>query len=292
MINQAMTNQPYLQVSLPLGEENFELAVALLMSEGYESFLEENDTLHAYIPEPNWSAEKKSELESLLDAQFGKKIPFTTETLAPQNWNAEWEATLKPIEVSDHLVIVQHGKDYPKKPNQIAIEINPKMSFGTGYHETTRLMLREMTSLVKPSDTIFDIGAGTAVLAIAARKLGNNNPILASDNDAWAVENAKENVSLNHADAITVIQSDAETELEKILSEQPFSLILANINRPIHDKILPVIAAKVPSARVLISGILKFDEPWLNALLKRIGFKLEKKSEEGDWLCALISKNV
>ncbi|MFN3345304.1 MAG: 50S ribosomal protein L11 methyltransferase, partial [Chloroherpetonaceae bacterium] len=111
-----MTNEPYTQVSLPIGEEHFEVAVALLHQLGFESFLEEGDLLLAYIPASEWTNEKRSELDLLVSSLVGKSLDFKTETIEPQNWNAQWESSLQPIEIDDWLLIVPHGNFPSSKP--------------------------------------------------------------------------------------------------------------------------------------------------------------------------------
>ena len=287
-----MTNEPYTQVLLPIGEEHFEVAVALLHQLGFESFLEEGDTLFAYLPEREWSNEKKLELDVLVKSLVGKDVAYQFKTIAPENWNAQWESSLAPIEIDEWLVIVQQGKSFSPKPNQLVVEINPKMSFGTGYHETTRLMIRQLKDLVQPEDFILDIGTGTGILSIVARKLGNRNPILACDNDEWSVLNAKENCDLNHAEAINVLHLDAQVGIESLLSAHHFSLILANINRPVHEKLLPTLARLSPNAKVLLSGLLKYDLDWLKKMLNEIDYQLLRLSEEGEWISALVQSNT
>ncbi len=283
-----MTNEPYTQVFLPIGEEHFEVTIALLYQLGFESFLEEGDSLFAYIPTREWTAEKQSELCALVYTLVGNSIMIQTQTIEPANWNAQWESSLQPIEIDDWLVIFQQGQSSAPKPNRLVVEINPKMSFGTGYHETTRLMLRQLRDLVQPDDRILDIGTGTGVLAIVARKLGNQNPIIACDNDEWSVLNAKENCDLNHADAIEVFHLDALNGIEFLFSAHRFSLILANINRSVHEKLLPMLARLSPDSNVLLSGLLKYDLDWLKNLLNEIDCKLLRLSQEGEWICALI----
>ena len=206
-----------------------ELYIALLIGEGIEYFQEEDNRLLAYLPETEWTEEREQSIRTLLKERLGTIPPYKANFMADRNWNAEWEAHLQPIEISDRLLIVQKNKEITAKPGQIVIEINPKMSFGTGYHATTRLMLKQMEALDLKDKKIIDIGTGTGVLAIAARKLGNNNPIFAFDNNAWSVENAVENIKENNAQDITIELLDAEEELIANL-QQGFDLILANIN--------------------------------------------------------------
>lgn len=283
-----MTNEPYAQVSLPIGEEHFEVAIALLHQLGFESFLEEKDSLFAYIPKSQWTNEKQSELPLLVSSLVGKSVAIQTQTIEPANWNAEWESSLQPIQIDDWLVIVQQGKTSELTSPPLVVEINPKMSFGTGYHETTRLMLRQLYDLVQSDDRILDIGTGTGILAIVARKLGNRHPIIACDNDEWAVLNAKENCQVNDAEDIDILHLDAQLGIESLVSMHSFSLILANINRAVHEKLLPTLARLSPNSKVLLSGLLKYDLDWLHTLLRTLDYDLVRLSKEGEWICALI----
>ena len=264
-----------------------ELYIALLIGEGIEYFQEEDNRLLAYLPETEWTEEREQSIRTLLKERLGTIPPYKANFMADRNWNAEWEAHLQPIEISDRLLIVQKNKEITAKPGQIVIEINPKMSFGTGYHATTRLMLKQMEALDLKDKKIIDIGTGTGVLAIAARKLGNNLPIFAFDNNAWSVENAVENIKENNAQDITIELLDAEEELIVHL-QKGYDLILANINKNVIDRILPVIRKYTPQATVLLSGILVYDEPWLKKLLKRLSYGIEQTIYEDEWLSSLI----
>lgn len=287
-----MEKRGYVEVALPIGAERFDIAIGLLGQIGYESFWEEGDTLRAYLPRAKWNAEQESATQAALTEGLGKPIAMHIAFLEERNWNAEWEKTLQPIEVSPRIVITQSGKTVPNLDGRIAIEINPKMSFGTGYHETTRLMIRALETAMQPTDFVLDIGTGTGVLAIAARKLGNLNPILAVDNDEWSVENALENIAANGCDDIDVQRLDALQEIERLLSMRQWSLILANLNRNALEKLLPTLAARAPRAKTLLSGILKYDREWLYQLLRRLRYDLPYLAEEGEWLCALAEPST
>ncbi|MBM3161834.1 MAG: 50S ribosomal protein L11 methyltransferase [Chlorobi bacterium] len=277
----------YIELAITIGPELFEPYIAILSEEGIEYFLEEDDRLLAYLPESQWNEEKEMAVRSRIGETFDTIPPYKASFMADRNWNAEWEAHLQPIEISDRFIIVQKNKEISPKPGQIVIEINPKMSFGTGYHATTRLMLRQMEELDLQERKIMDIGTGTGVLAIAARKLGNRHPILAFDNNAWAAENAVENAEENKAADIRIELIDAEEELVANLKEG-YELILANINKNVIDRILPVIRNYAPGADVLLSGILIYDEPWLKKLLKRLGYTNVKTIYEDEWLSSLV----
>ena len=277
----------YVELAFDLGADLHELCIALLAGEGIESFLEEDHQLLAYLPEAEWTEEKELAICTMLQERLGRVPDYQATLIADRNWNEEWEATLEPIEISDRLLIVQKNKGTQGKPGQIVIEINPKMSFGTGYHATTRLMLRQMEQLDLKEKKIMDIGTGTGVLAIAARKLGNNLPILAFDNNSWAAENAAENILENNAPDIHIKLLDAEEDLVANLKED-YDLILANINKNVIDRILPAIRKYAPCAPVLLSGVLVYDEPWLKRLSKQLGYEMVKTIYEDEWLSAYI----
>jgi len=277
----------YIELSFEISSTLHELYIALLIGEEIEYFQEEDNRLLAYLPETDWTEERKEAIHTLLMERFGTIPPYQTTFMADRNWNAEWEATLQPIEISDRLLIIQKSSEITPKPGQIVIEINPKMSFGTGYHATTRLMLRQLENIDLKEKKLMDIGTGTGLLAIAARKLGNNQPILAFDNNSWSVENAIENIKENNAEDITIKLLDAEEDLVLNLKEG-YDLILANINKNVIDRILPVIRKYAPQAPVLLSGILVYDEPWLKKLLKRLDYRIEKIIYEDEWLSSFI----
>ncbi|MFN3393816.1 MAG: 50S ribosomal protein L11 methyltransferase [Candidatus Thermochlorobacter sp.] len=285
-----MEKKAYVEISLPIDAEHFDVAIALLSQMGYETFWEDGDTLRTYMPVALWNAEQEVATQTALTKGLGKPVAMQVTFLEERNWNAEWEKTLVPIEVSSRIVIVQSGKTVPNLEGRLAIEINPKMSFGTGYHETTRLMIRTLEQTVQPTDVVLDIGTGTGVLAIAARKLGNRNPILALDNDEWAIENALENIAVNKCSDIEVQRLDARSELERVLLLRPWTLILANLNRNVLEGLLPKLATHAPQAKLMLSGILKYERNWLQQRLCQLHYNVLSMSSEGEWLCALVAQ--
>lgn len=286
-----MEKKAYVEISLSIGAEYFDVAIALLSQIGYEAFWEDGDTLRAYMSAAMWNAARECATQAALTEALGRSVAMHVTFLEERNWNAEWEKTLVPIEVSSRIVIVQSGKTVPNLEGRLTLEINPKMSFGTGYHETTRLMIRTLEMTMQPTDFVLDIGTGTGVLAIAARKLGNRNPILALDNDEWSVKNALENIAANQCEDIEVEQLDALSDLERVLALQPWTLILANLNRNVLERLLPQLASHVPQAKVMLSGILKYDRDWLDQRLCQLHYNMLSLSSEGEWLCALAAQS-
>lgn len=277
----------FIELTFDIPASLHELYIALLSGEGIEYFQEEDEKLLAYLPESEWNEKKEETVRAMLLERFGSVPAYRACFMADRNWNAEWEAHLQPIEISDRMLIIQKNKDIAPKPGQIVIEINPKMSFGTGYHATTRLMLRQMEQMDLAQKKIMDIGTGSGVLAIAARKLGNTLPILAFDNNTWAAENAMENILENNTKDIDVKLLDAEEDLAANLRDG-YDLILANINKNVIDRIFPVIRKNAPEAVVLLSGVLVYDEPWLKKMLKRLGYSVVKTIYEEEWLSSLV----
>ena len=280
-------SQDYIELAFTLSQDLVEPCLGLLSVEGIEYFQEEENQLCAYLPDSEWSAEKERNIIATLTASFGSAPRYTIRHMADRNWNAEWEANLQPVEISDGILIVQKNKDVSPKKGQIVIEINPKMSFGTGYHATTRLMLRQIENIDLDGKRILDIGTGTGVLAIACRKLGNNRQIVAVDNNEWALKNARENIMKNNVDNIRVEMLDAEDDQQEIFAEH-YDLILANINRNVIDRILPSIKKRVPESSALLSGVMTYDEPWLKKLLKRLDYRIAETLYEDEWLSCLV----
>ncbi len=213
--------------------------------------------------------------ENLLE--FFKVEEFS---LKERNWNAEWEKNLSVVEVSEKIVIKPSFKNYKAKPGQVVLEIDPKMSFGTGEHETTRLALRLLEKYITPEAEVLDVGSGTAVLSICAVKLGAKNAI-AIDNNEWCYENGLENVERNGVqNKVTVLLGEA-SDVEK----NNFDLVLANINKNVLLEIKNYLAGVVKTGgHLILSGVLIADAEEIKEAYSANNLKLSETLTENDWI--------
>ncbi len=223
-----------------------DLLIAELSEIGYEGFLEEEQRLTTYIVQSDFNLEVLSSLASRLS------VSFTMGDIADQNWNALWESSFQPVIFSEKLAIRASFHDpVPTVENEIII--TPKMSFGTGHHATTYLMVKAMYDIELTGKSILDFGTGTGILAILAKQRGADT-ILAIDNDEWSIENARENAACNQVSDINVQLASAPP------ANQTFDVILANINRHILLQYADELINGLRKGGVLLlSGILTED---------------------------------
>lgn len=252
-----------------------EVLVAELAELGFESFDETDNGVKAYIQETEWNDVL---LENLMTAQIeGLSWSWKKNIIEATNWNAEWERNFDPIVVDEKCLIRApfhaSNQDFPH-----IITIEPKMSFGTGHHNTTFLMVSEMFSLDFNGKIVLDMGSGTGVLAILAEQLGAVD-IDAIDIDEWAFENAVENVERNSAQHVKCFKGGAE-----LLGEKKYDIVLANINRNILIADMKAYAEVLKSSgRILFSGFYEQDIPLLVEEGKRNNLHLEKQRSKGEW---------
>lgn len=241
----------------------------------FESFVEDQDKLKAYVREDLFSADAISEMLERYKSDF--QISYRTELIQQQNWNAQWESNFNPIDVNKKLLIRApfHAAD-PSFPLEIIIQ--PQMSFGTGHHETTFLIAGRMLDLPIKNQSVLDMGCGTGVLAIIAEKLGAKM-VMAIDNDDWAVENAIENCALNNTQRVIVEKGDAGK-----LPEKAYNVILANINRNILLADMEVyFKALLSDGYLLLSGFFITDVDQLKEHAEQLGLTFVNKLEKNNW---------
>lgn len=280
----------YLEISINATKIQQELLLPTMIEIGCHGFEEKDDALLCYIDKALWNEKKfeqlKIDLKNLLNTISSNSI-IQIKEIEEKNWNAEWERTIQPIEIGNKLVIKPSWAEYQNLKNRIVIQIDPKMSFGTGYHETTRLTLRLIEKYIKSGDRILDIGTGTGILAISAIKLGASYA-LAIDNDEWSIENAKENVKANNlTDKITI----SDRSLEEI-EDTNFDLITANIMLNTILEMLPEIKKRIKTdGIILFSGLLLGDEEKFLEGIKSHNFKIVENISEGEWFAYATIKH-
>lgn len=198
----------------------------------------------------------ENELQKLTQENLIETFSIEEGSIEEVNWNEEWERNLKPIRVSDNIIIKQSFKEVETQPNELVITIDPKMSFGTGEHETTKLVLQLLEECDIKNKSGLDIGSGTAILAIASAKLGAVK-IVALDNDQWCFDNGIENVKTNNVESFVDIRLG---ELDDV-KEKDFDFILANINTNVLIDIASGVSAKLKDGGfIILSGLLTDDE--------------------------------
>jgi ribosomal protein L11 methyltransferase len=266
----------YISVSFKTSEEKTAMLEALLMDRGFEGVEEKESETIASVRGRDFNEE---ELKALF-MQFD--VEYKIEKVEQQNWNAQWEHSFEPVLVDDFAAI-RASFHAPVKNVQHEIIITPKMSFGTGHHATTFLVIQQMQELDFHGKTVIDFGTGTGVLAILAEKLGAKE-ILAIDNDDWSINNAKENIAANNCNQITLQKADEMTHTAKA------DIVLANINfNVIVANMAAIREACSTGAQIIFSGLLASDETQMNEILINNNFSLDKCVHKNNWIAIRVS---
>ncbi len=252
-----------------------EILIAELGYAGFESFVETPDGVIAYIQKGDHSESILESIHILSSEEF--KITFNFETIAQTNWNAEWEKNFNPIVVGDQCAIRAPFHDPFDVEYDIIIE--PKMSFGTGHHETTHMMIEHILASDFANKSVLDMGCGTGVLAILAMKKGASK-VEAIDIDNWCYLNSLENISRNECDQIIVLEGDAS-----LLEGKKFDVIIANINRNILlNDLSGYVACLNENAFLFLSGFYDSDCTLIATSCQKLGLKLETKRTRNNWV--------
>lgn len=274
-----------MEFSVSPGDPGKEILTAELHEKGFEAFLEKENLLSAYIPLKDFNEEQISSLRILRSGKF--QISFKKNLIKHINWNSEWEKNFKPVIISRKCLVRAVFHKIPGKFDY-EIVIQPKMSFGTGHHETTSLMITRMLELGMKdfkNKTILDAGCGSGILSILASKL-NAKQVTAIDNDEWAYRNAKENIALNHCINIVVEKGDAA-----VFGCKKFNVILANINKNfLLENMGSFGRLSADDGLLLMSGFYKNDLPAINKEAGKFNLKLLDKREKNQWTMAVFKK--
>ena len=258
-----------------------EILYAELGDRGFEAFEDTHDGVRAYIKKEQFS---KSLLKDLsINRIQGQKIEFDIITIANQNWNAVWESNFNPIVINSNCII--RAPFHPAPSLEYDIIISPQMSFGTGHHETTFLMSKELFSLDLKSVDLLDMGSGTGVLGILAEKLGAKY-VKAIDIEEGAFLNTIDNCKLNNTKNIIVEKGDS-----KLLADSLFDVILANINKNILLQDISVYSNCLKlGGKLLLSGFFTTDIDELRKAASNNGLKFVKTNEKNNWAMIMLEK--
>ena len=252
-----------------------EILIAELGNVGFESFVETENGVTAYIQKTDWSAEILADVFVLNSDEFS--IEYNLNEVPQTNWNAEWEKNFEPIQVDDLVSIRAPFHENPNLKYDIVIE--PKMSFGTGHHETTHMMVQHLLQLDLENKKVLDMGCGTGILAIFAEMKGAK-PLDAIYIDNWCYENSVENVTRNNCENISVYEGDAT-----LLVDKKYDVIIANINRNILLMDMKVYTNCLQEGGILLlSGFYEQDIPVIDAEVSKYGLKLEKFIQRNNWV--------
>lgn len=273
----------YLQIHFKnITETQSEILIAQLNEIGFDGFEEENNELKACIPFDNFNEELFTSLVDIKNVNYAKSI------IKKENWNAIWEAEFIPIEVnypnSDKPFAYLRAYFHAAKPSfEYDLIVTPKMSFGTGHHATTFLMVQQMSQINFAGKTVIDFGTGTGVLAILAQKMGAKKS-LAIDCDGWSIENTEENIIANGCSNIDTLKAFAIPEGNYA------DIILANINlNIISENIKQIRNACLQHTTLLFSGIMLHDEGNILGILKSENLTVKAIHKKDNWLCILAT---
>ena len=269
----------YVQITIDTkDDEESDILVARLSQSGFEGFEEEPSKLHAFIPESLFDVSKVekiiAEIKGMADPYH---IFFKTEIIEPRNWNAEWEKDFEPVIVENFCAIrAEFHQPFPELPYDLII--TPKMSFGTGHHSTTYMMVAAMRDLDLRNHSVLDFGTGTGVLAILAFKMGATS-VLAIDSDERSIENAIENTALNDCGRILIEQRESLSGTGK------FDFILANINLRVILENMDFLRQHLNQSGVFIgSGVLSSDEEKIRIKATTAGFTMDRLMTKDNWM--------
>lgn len=275
----------YIELEIRLNPEFSDILTAELAEAGFESFVETEDGLLAYIQEEFF---EEAAVRDLLERyhDVAEIEDSSWKSMERKNWNEEWEKSYEPIEVGDQ-VRVRATFHEPDPSFRYELLIQPKMSFGTGHHETTWLVMNEQLSLPHQDLAIMDVGCGTGILAILAYRLGATN-ILGFDIDEWAVENTIENFSLNSLpESADVFQGTIDGVNESLR----FGGILANINRNILLAEIPKYVAHLePGGWLVTSGFYEIDQADIERCAEENGLKKVRSNTRNQWATVVFEK--
>ena len=272
------SNDVYIEVDFHVSplDNGRDILLALLSEQQFESFLETENGLRAYVKQEDWDLVDVKRALSHMPSAY--EVSYCTKDIPLQNWNAHWESSFHPIVVGDYTV---RAPFHPPKTTPYELIIEPKMSFGTGHHQTTRLMITQVLEIGMGGKSVLDMGCGTGILGILAAHLGAKS-VLAVDIEPWCVENTLENAEQNQCHhVIEAIRGDIDRVAEFV------DLIFANINRNTLIRHIPHYAKRLQKDGILLlSGFYQTDLLSITQECKANGLTFHSKTQLNDWVCA------
>ncbi len=279
----------FLEVSVSSALNQQELLLPTFLEVGSQGFLQTDNELKGYFDISGFDEMKtdsfKNELKALVQT-ISSNATLRFLSFQEENWNEQWEQTIQPIEIGNRIVIKPSWCEYPNNQNRIVIQIDPKMSFGTGYHETTRLTIQLLEKYLNKDNSLLDVGTGTGVLAIAGIKLGASRAI-GIDIDEWSIDNAKENAISNGVEnTVQILQSEIQE-----LPEATYDIITANLTLNTNIDLLKHFYRFLNvNGILLLSGLLNVDrEKMIDSITKNSFLFLEELSEN-EWIALAVKK--
>ncbi|MEY4383912.1 MAG: Ribosomal protein methyltransferase [Bacteroidota bacterium] len=271
-----------IQVSISASAEIAEILMAELAGIGFDIFEENAGGIDAYCVQELFD---EDQMIAIFEQYQGiGPFTYTLQTIEKQNWNEVWETNYEPIRISDKVFI--RASFHDAEPGyQLELIINPKMSFGTGHHETTSLMVENLFAIDLKGKSVLDAGTGTGILAFVAKKLGASQ-VRGFDIDQWSVENSIENAALNHCEDIPFVQGTIRDE-----DSSSYDVLIANINRNILLDEMNEYAARLKSGGfLLLSGFYTQDVPALEKKAAASGIVKVSQLEKNNWVSMLLKK--
>lgn len=272
----------YTRLRVTCDPEFTEILIAEIGEAGFDTFMETDDGFEAFAEGEKFNAGLVAEVRKKYSSHT--TLQFDFDRIEKKNWNEEWEKNYEPIDVEGKCLI-RADFHKPKKSFPYEIIITPKMSFGTGHHQTTYLMIKNQMEIDHKDKRVMDAGCGTAILSVMASKLGARE-VEAFDIDEWSVINGEENKELNSTSNIRIQQG----KISDVKLEGPFDIILANINKNVLiDELRSYHQLLSAKGVILLSGFYSDDIPDLLKAAKPLGLREVRRDERERWSCLLLS---
>lgn len=273
----------------------YDEVIADLLTLDFEGFIEGDDALYAYIPSDKFSDTLIPHIEDRLrDLRTKEGITIHLRDITPKNWHEEWQRSIKPIQIGNNIVIYPSWCKSEIPDGIIPIVIDPKMSFGTGHHETTQMMVELLLEYHRPGMNILDVGTGSGILAIIAAKIGSH-AVVGIDNDPDAVNDARDNIALNNVDTKVRLFSANPDEIREVTSNT-FDMVLANIERRVIMNYFELFMACLHKGGILLlSGLLAEDLAGIDNISRKNNVPILKtinrsSGTSDEWLAVAIKK--